>query len=70
MLRQVVAAGCLLGAANRAEALAMLGLVPGLSPSAKIGEWLRSWTRQIRVSTGGSVPCNLTAWPSCMSCAS
>jgi hypothetical protein len=41
MLRQVVAAGCLLGAANRAEALAMLGLVPGLSPSAKIGEWLR-----------------------------
>jgi hypothetical protein len=41
VLRQIVAAGCLLGAASPAEARALPGRVPGMSPSAKIAEWLR-----------------------------
>ena len=41
LLRQIVAAGCLLGIASQAEARALPGWVPGLSPSVKIGEWLR-----------------------------
>jgi tetratricopeptide (TPR) repeat protein len=40
-LRQIVAAGCLLGAASEAEARALPGRVPGMSPSVKIGGWLR-----------------------------
>jgi len=41
VLRQIVAAGCLLGAASEAEARALAGRVPGMSPSAKIAGWLR-----------------------------
>jgi hypothetical protein len=41
VLRQIVAAGCLLGAASPAEARALPGRVPGMSPSVKIGGWLR-----------------------------
>jgi hypothetical protein len=40
-LRQIVAAGCLLGAASQAEARALPGRVHGMSPSAKIAGWLR-----------------------------
>ena len=41
VLRQIVAAGCLLGAASPAEARALPGRVPGMSPSVKIAGWLR-----------------------------
>ena len=41
MLRQVVAAGCLLGAATEQEARALPGRVPGLSPSIRVARWLR-----------------------------
>ena len=41
VLRQIVAAVCLLGAASEAEARALAGRVPGMGPSVKIGEWLR-----------------------------
>ena len=41
MLRQVIAAACLIGAASDEEACALPGRVPGLSPSAKIALWLR-----------------------------
>ena len=41
VLRQIVAAACLLGAATPAEARALPGRVPGMSPSVKIGGWLR-----------------------------
>jgi tetratricopeptide (TPR) repeat protein len=40
-LRQLVAAACLVGAANQAEARALPGRVPGTSSSAKIAGWLR-----------------------------
>jgi hypothetical protein len=40
-LRQVVAAGCLLGAANQREALALLGRMPGVPQSVKLATWLR-----------------------------
>ena len=41
MLRQLVAAGCLLGAATEAEARDLPGRIPGLSPSARVAGWLR-----------------------------
>jgi len=41
VLRQIVAAGCLLGAASREEARVLPSRIPGMSPSAKIAEWLR-----------------------------
>jgi hypothetical protein len=41
MLRQVVAAGCLLGAATEKEARLLPGRVPGLTPSARVARWLR-----------------------------
>ncbi|HUY49966.1 MAG TPA: tetratricopeptide repeat protein [Streptosporangiaceae bacterium] len=41
LLRQVVAAGCLLGAADRREAVALLGRVPEAPQSAKVAVWLR-----------------------------
>ena len=41
MLRQVVAAGCLIGAATKAEARDLSRRIPGLSPSEKVAEWLR-----------------------------
>lgn len=41
MLRQVVAAGCLLGAATEEDARALCGRVPGLSPSVRVARWLR-----------------------------
>jgi hypothetical protein len=41
MLRQIVAAGCLLGAATEADARALPGRVPGLGPSARAVGWLR-----------------------------
>ena len=41
MLRQVVAAGCLLGAATEQEARALPGRVPGLSASVQVARWLR-----------------------------
>ena len=40
-LRQVIAAGCLLGAASQAEARDLAARVPGMSSSTKIGGWLR-----------------------------
>jgi tetratricopeptide (TPR) repeat protein len=42
VLRQLVAAACLLGAATDDEAFRLASRVPGISPSAKIAEWLRS----------------------------
>lgn len=42
LLRQLVAAACLLGAANRDEAHQLSSRVPGMSPSSKITEWLRN----------------------------
>ena len=41
MLRQAIAAACLLGAATEDQARALPGRIPGLRPSAKIAEWLR-----------------------------
>jgi tetratricopeptide (TPR) repeat protein len=41
VLRQIIAAACLLGAATEDEARALPGRVPGMSPSAKVAEWLR-----------------------------
>src|ERR1019366_6411436 len=41
VLRQIAAAGCLLGAISQEEARALPGRVPGMSPSAKIADWLR-----------------------------
>jgi hypothetical protein len=41
MLRQIVAAGCLLGAATEEEARALPRRVPGLSPSVRVSRWLR-----------------------------
>lgn len=41
MLRQLVAAGCLLGAATRQEALLLTSRVPGGGASVKVTEWLR-----------------------------
>ena len=40
-LRQIVAAGCLLGASDEAEAMALLSRVPGIPRSAKLAAWLR-----------------------------
>ena len=40
-LRQIVAAGCLLGAASQEEARVLPARVPGMSVSATIAEWLR-----------------------------
>jgi hypothetical protein len=40
-LRQIVTAGCLLGAASQEEARLLVGRVPGMSSSAKIADWLR-----------------------------
>ena len=41
-LRRIVAAGALLGAATRDEAVALLGRVPGVTGSVKGAEWLRA----------------------------
>lgn len=41
MQRQIVAVNCLIGAASEAEARALPGRVPGLSPSARVAGWLR-----------------------------
>ena len=40
-VRQIVAAGSLLGAASAAEAQALIGRVPGVGPSARVASWLR-----------------------------
>ena len=42
MLRQLVAAGCLLGAATREEALLLTNRIPGGGASVKVTEWLRN----------------------------
>jgi tetratricopeptide (TPR) repeat protein len=41
MVRQAVAAGCLIGAADEGEALRLLDRVPGADRSQKIAAWLR-----------------------------
>ena len=41
IVRRIVAASCLLGAATEEEARALLSRVPGLSPSTKVASWLR-----------------------------
>jgi tetratricopeptide (TPR) repeat protein len=41
VLRQIVAAACLLGAATEADARSLLARIPGLEPSVKIARWLR-----------------------------
>lgn len=41
LLRRIVAAGCLLGAADEAEAVDLLGRVPGAPQTAKVAAWLR-----------------------------
>jgi tetratricopeptide (TPR) repeat protein len=41
VLRQIVAAACLLGAASHEEACLLPGRVPGMAPSARIADWLR-----------------------------
>ena len=40
-LRQIVAAGALLGAASQNQALELLGRVPGAVASVKVACWLR-----------------------------
>jgi hypothetical protein len=40
-LRQVVTAGCLLGAANENEAMALLQRIPDVPGSIKLAVWLR-----------------------------
>ena len=40
-LRQVVAAGCLLGAANQDEAVDLLSRIPKVPPTVKVATWLR-----------------------------
>jgi tetratricopeptide (TPR) repeat protein len=40
-LRQVVAAGCLLGAANEEQAVTLLDRLPGISGTVKLARWLR-----------------------------
>jgi hypothetical protein len=40
-VRQIVAAGCLLGAASQDEALDLLARVPGAPATLKVAEWLR-----------------------------
>ena len=42
VLRQIVAAACLLGGATQDEARVLPGRAPGMSPSVKIAEWLRA----------------------------
>jgi len=42
VLRQIVAAACLLGGATPDEARLLPGRAPGMSPSVKIAEWLRA----------------------------
>jgi tetratricopeptide (TPR) repeat protein len=42
VLRQIVAAACLLGAATQDEARVLPGRAPGMRPSVKITEWLRA----------------------------
>ncbi|HXL92837.1 MAG TPA: tetratricopeptide repeat protein [Streptosporangiaceae bacterium] len=42
LLRQIVAAACLLGGATQDEARVLPSRVPGISLSAKIAEWLRA----------------------------
>jgi tetratricopeptide (TPR) repeat protein len=42
MLRQLVAAGCLLGAATREEALLLTSRISGGTASVKVTEWLRN----------------------------
>ena len=41
-LRQLVAVACLLGAETRDEAMRLADRVPGMTPSAKITEWLQA----------------------------
>jgi tetratricopeptide (TPR) repeat protein len=41
VLKQIAAAACLLGAANREEARVLPGRVPGMLPSVKVADWLR-----------------------------
>src|SRR5258708_36273323 len=41
MLLQIVAVGCLLGAATEQEARGLPGRVPGLGPSVRVARWLR-----------------------------
>ena len=41
LLRQIVAAGCLLGAADESEAVALLARVPGAPATRKVAAWLR-----------------------------
>ncbi|WP_371779139.1 tetratricopeptide repeat protein [Streptosporangium subroseum] len=41
ILRRIVAAGCLLGAASEAEAMRLLDRVPGAAASGKVAYWLR-----------------------------
>ena len=69
MLRQVVAAGCLLGAATEQEARALPGRVPGLSPSVRVARWLRDLYPPGPVSRTGSAPCSPTGWRNCTPCA-
>ncbi len=39
--RQVIAVGCLLGAASEQDARELAGRVPGLAPSGRVAQWLR-----------------------------
>ncbi|WP_412516232.1 tetratricopeptide repeat protein [Actinomadura madurae] len=41
VVRRIVAAGCLLGAASEADAVALLGRVPGAAATARVAGWLR-----------------------------
>jgi tetratricopeptide (TPR) repeat protein len=41
VLRQIVAAACLLGAASEGDARSLLARIPGLDPSVKIARWLQ-----------------------------
>jgi hypothetical protein len=41
LLRQIISAGCLLGAVDQGEAVALLGRVPGAPTTAKVAAWLR-----------------------------
>ena len=56
VLRQVVAAGALLGAASQEEAVKLLGRVPGALTSVKVACWLRDLYPPETVPPGGGGP--------------
>jgi hypothetical protein len=68
-LRQLVAAGCLLGAATEGEARQLPARVPGLSASVNVARWLRELYPPAEGQTGSAL-FSLTGWRNCTQCES